>query len=132
MTALKYCVNYWQDFRKTALSNLKAQHYWQAESASNSSDWLNSNVRSSGCFVSFTESRSVTDRCDFSGHLFHWYLSDSIRTFSTSWSIKNSLPALLCWSCLGGGGRHYLIKSSNSDGSDRFIPPERQQSKVSL
>lgn len=67
----------------------------------------------------------------FSGHIFHWFLSGSIGTFSASGSIKKTPFQHFHVGVVWGRKRHYLIKSSNSDRSDRFIPPERQQSKVS-
>lgn len=108
-------------------------HDWQAESAWNSSHWLNNNVTASGTFVSSSESRYVTETGVIFQDTSFTDICQTVGTFPASWSIKISLTALLCWSCLlEKKKRHYLIKSSNSDSGDRFIPPKRQHRKLFL
>ncbi len=82
--------------------------------------------------MSFTECLSVTETAVISQDASFTDICQTVGTFSASRSIKTPLQHFYVGVVCRRKKKHYLIKSSNSDSGDRFSPPERQQSKVSL
>lgn len=82
--------------------------------------------------MSFTECRSVTETAVISQDASFTDICQTVGTFSARRSIKTPLQHFYVGVVWRRKKKHYLIKSSNSDSGDRFSPPERQQSKVSL
>lgn len=73
------------------IANLDAQHDWQTDSVSKSSDWLNKNIPQTYSFLLFMKPSAVTDTD-------HFCISDICQlagTFSLCWSIKKSYTASL-------------------------------------
>jgi len=81
---LPYC----QDVRNTRTLNMTDR--WR----NSSSDWLNNNVRASGCSVTGVISFLRT-------HISLIPVRQYRDIFCKRIHKKNSLPALSCWSCLG-------------------------------